>query len=79
MSTVETFQEEGAACSFAQIVLLLLLFPPEDANKSMNTVFVLSHRNFVRGWKRHEDETKAEKTADSLHVLSAAGDGGNVR
>ena len=77
MSTVETFQEEGAACSSAQIALLL--FPPEDANKSMNTVFVLSHRNFVRGWKRHEDETKAEKTADSLHVISAAGDGGNVR
>lgn len=78
MSTAGTFQEEGAVCSFALIVLVLFLFAPEGANQSMNAVHVLSNREHVRGRRRHEDETKAEATADALHVLSATRDGGNV-
>ena len=79
MSTVGAVQEEGAARSFVQTVLKLLLLLSEGTYHSMNAVYVLSNRNNVRGWRRRETETKAAKTADTLHVLSAAGDGSNVR
>ena len=78
MRATGTFQEEGAACSFTLIVLMLFLFPPEGANHSMNAVYVLSHRKHVCGWRRHKAEKKAEKTAHALHILSATRNGGNV-
>ena len=55
------------------------LLPPEDANHSMNAVYVFFNREHVCRWRKRETETKAEKTANALHVLSAARDGGDVR
>ena len=79
MHTVGTFQEEGASCSFLLVTLKPLLFHPEGVNYTMNTVYVLFNRKRVCGWRKRETKTKAEKTADALHVLPAARNGGNVR
>lgn len=78
MSTFGTFQEERTRCPFGRIVFCLLLFPPEGANHSINVVYVLSYRDRVRGWRWIEAETKAAKTTDALHLVSASGAGGNV-